>query len=101
MTPTSHGRGLAKWAVGIVSSTANAREELGKMARPTIAEISDPNFNFELHQARECLFEAGGVESDIGPRDDTNWYWRRAAKMWRDKYESLEREMKRQGEYHH
>lgn len=44
--------------------------------------------DWELEQARECYFAAGGVESDIGPRDNAKWYWRRAAKHWRDKRET-------------
>jgi hypothetical protein len=35
----------------------------------------------ELEQARSIYFSLGGLESDLGPRDDPNWYWRRAAKM--------------------
>jgi hypothetical protein len=41
----------------------------------------------ELEEARECYFAAGGVESQIGPRDNPMWYWRRAAKCWRDRAE--------------
>ena len=44
----------------------------------------------ELKDARECLFAAGGLESDLGPRDDAKWYWRRAAKLWRDRAEQCE-----------
>jgi hypothetical protein len=40
--------------------------------------------NTELEQARSIYFSLGGLESDLGPRDDPNWYWRRAAKMARD-----------------
>ena len=43
--------------------------------------------SLELEQARETYFAAGGIESDIGPRDDPGWYWRRAAKLWRSKAE--------------
>ena len=39
----------------------------------------------DLEEARECLFAAGGQESDLEPRDDPAWYWRRAAKLWQDK----------------
>jgi hypothetical protein len=37
--------------------------------------------NTDLEQARALYFSLGGLESDLGPRDDPNWYWRRAAKM--------------------
>ncbi|MHC4864606.1 MAG: hypothetical protein ACYTEX_11005 [Planctomycetota bacterium] len=45
----------------------------------------------DLENARECYFAAGGQESDIGPRDNPEWYWRRAAKAWRDKAEIARR----------
>jgi hypothetical protein len=44
----------------------------------------------KMDQARECYFAAGGLESDIGPRDNATWYWRRAAKLWRSKSERAE-----------
>lgn len=37
----------------------------------------------DLEEAREHYFGAGGLESDIGPRSEPIWYWRRAAKIWR------------------
>ena len=45
--------------------------------------------DFGLDKARECYFAAGGQESDIGPRDDPEWYWRRAAVLWRDEVNRL------------
>lgn len=45
----------------------------------------------DLREAREFYFAAGGVESDLGPRSDAEWYWRRAAKAWREKAESATR----------
>ena len=39
----------------------------------------------DLKNSRECYFAAGGIESDVGPRADSTWYWRRAAMLWRDK----------------
>lgn len=44
----------------------------------------------ELERAREAYFEMGGIESDIGPRDDPSWYWRRAFKIARTRMESAE-----------
>lgn len=44
-----------------------------------------------LDDAREHYFAAGGLESDLGPRDEPEWYWRRAAKLWRDKARELQR----------
>ena len=41
--------------------------------------------SYDLEDAREHYFAAGGLESDIGPRQDPGWYWRRAAKLWRMK----------------
>ena len=39
----------------------------------------------DMEEARRIYFEvAGGQESDIGPRDDPGWYWRRAAKILAD-----------------
>jgi len=46
----------------------------------------------DLKQAREHYFAAGGLESDIGPRNDPTWYWRRAAKLWRERAEQTEKE---------
>lgn len=40
-----------------------------------------------MENARECYFAAGGIESDVGPRDVATWYWRRAAKLWMNKSE--------------
>ena len=42
----------------------------------------------ELEEARKFYFSAGMPESDIGGRDDPTWYWRRAAKRYRDLYEA-------------
>lgn len=41
----------------------------------------------DLEEAREHYFAAGGIESDLGPRNDPGWYWRRAAKLWRSRAE--------------
>lgn len=38
----------------------------------------------ELEEAKEHYYQAGGVPSDVGARD-AHWYWRRAAKLWRDR----------------
>jgi hypothetical protein len=49
---------------------------------------------FGRDDAREHLFSAGGQESDTGPRDEAEWYWRRAAKLWRDRAEKAEAAVK-------
>lgn len=49
--------------------------------------VADDMKAHDLVDARESYFAAGGVESDLGPRDDPKWYWVRAAKLWRDSAE--------------
>ena len=44
----------------------------------------------DLEEAREHYFASGMPESDIGARSDPTWYWRRAAKAWREKFESMQ-----------
>lgn len=52
-----------------------------------------------LQQAREAYFEAGGIESDIGPRSDPSWYWRRTILLLKDKIEILKAFLKELNEY--
>lgn len=48
----------------------------------------------EMEEARRIYFHiAGGQESDIGPRDNPGWYWRRAAKILADRVKDLEGEI--------
>lgn len=52
--------------------------------------------DYDREKARECYFAVGGIESDLGPTArDSEWYWRRAAKGWRDVAESLGRKFNR------
>jgi hypothetical protein len=48
---------------------------------------------YEWEKARKYYFEMGGMESMLGPREDSEWYWRRAAKAGRDKVRSLEKQL--------
>lgn len=42
--------------------------------------------------ARECYFALpGAMESDLGPRPESYWYWRRAARGWQEVAESAAR----------
>lgn len=54
--------------------------------KQTKAESSndEPNDKYaphDLEDAREAYFRHGGIESDIGPRDNPSWYWRRTVKL--------------------
>ena len=56
-------------------------------------KVQTEGFNWselDLVEAKKYYFEAGGLESDLGPRKDPIWYWRRASKMWKDKYDKLQ-----------
>jgi hypothetical protein len=39
----------------------------------------------DINEARSYYFSVGGLESDLGPRTNSSWYWRRAAKLLADR----------------
>lgn len=45
----------------------------------------------KLYAARTAYFEQGGVESDLGPRNDPSWYWRRAVKLLCQQRDALQK----------
>ena len=54
-------------------------------AKKSPSELSD------WEEARKYYFEAGGVESMLGPREEADWYWRRAAKLAKRDVDRAER----------
>lgn len=48
-----------------------------------------PKRNRNWRKARKSFFDAGGVESNLGPQDKASYYWERAAIRWRRKAENL------------
>lgn len=48
--------------------------------------------DYDMEQARELYFSAGGLPSQIDRSNDIQWYLRRAAILWRDKAGSRFRE---------
>jgi hypothetical protein len=46
-----------------------------------------------LEDAREFYFGLGLMESDIGPRENPLWYWRRAAKYLAYRVDTLEEKL--------
>ena len=58
---------------------------LPRQAEIRLAEaLGVPNLGDWL-SARECYFALpGAMESDIGPRPESSWYWRRAARGWQE-----------------
>jgi len=84
------------FVVPISDSPAGAAEK--KHPYTNIDEIKAEKSQSELdnwERAREYYFALGGMESMIGPREDAEWYWRRAAKLGKDKAESLQFKMDR------
>lgn len=68
-------------------------QEEKKHSYTDIDEIKASKSQSELENwesAREYYFALGGMESMVGPREDAEWYWRRAAKLGKDKAESLQ-----------
>lgn len=50
------------------------------------AEAAPEPSKHEMQEAQEYYYAAGGMPSDPSvPTDDTEWYWRCAAKLWRDR----------------
>lgn len=47
--------------------------------------------SMDLDNAQECYSSAGGPESEVEEQHDPEWYWRDAAKLWRDKAESADK----------
>ncbi len=62
---------------GLVSTTELVAKIRGK-------EKEHVSTKLDLDTARACYFSVGGVESEIGPRSQAEWYWRGAALLWRD-----------------
>lgn len=46
----------------------------------------------DLHEARTAYFNTGGLESEIGPRDNPSWYWRRATKLLSARCDGLQKQ---------
>ena len=44
----------------------------------------------DLEDAREIYFTMGGIESDIGARNNPSWYWRRAMTLLQEQVKSLQ-----------
>ena len=71
--------------IDLTAMLALAYDE-GSKAAATTARVPPS----DLAAARKAYFDLGGIESDIGPRDDAGWYWRRAFKLARNKLEVVE-----------
>lgn len=54
--------------------------------------------DYDMEQARELYFSAGGPPSQIDRSNDIQWYLRRAAILWKDKAESKQRKFHRKGQ---
>ena len=71
-TVVATGTGLAEMMVEAARAVAR---------KPDATECDKTTASTDLHDAREAYFAAGGQESDIGPRLNAGWYWRRASKL--------------------